>query len=122
MLTKTPSFNDGLVKIYSVTNSAADGDMPAETLALKDTLRYEERVVGLQRYYTGRQNAVDIKYVLRCPLVRSVSAQDIAIPNDGRQYRIDFVQYPPDAEPPVMDLTLVDIAAEYDIGGAGDES
>jgi len=40
-----------------------------------------------------------------------VSTQDVAIPNDGRQYRIVQVQYPEDVQPPVMDLTLEEVAA-----------
>jgi len=48
-------------------------------------------------------------------LRRNVSAQDIAIPNDGRQYKITFIQYPEDIDPPVMDLTLERIDNNYAI-------
>jgi hypothetical protein len=39
----------------------------------------------------------------------------VAIPNDGKQYRIIQVQYPEDMEPPVMDLTLEELLQDYDI-------
>jgi hypothetical protein len=56
---------------------------------------------------------VKIAYVLRCPRLREISTQDIAIPNDGKQYRIENVQYPEDIYPPVMDLTLEELTAVY---------
>lgn len=115
MLQNSQQFNDGIVKIYEVTNTASDGSMPVEGIALKQTLRYKERTVGLTRRNFARQDNVVIKYVLRCPRLRDVSAQDIAIPNDGKQYRIWDVQYPEDIDPPVMDITLEEMKAVYDI-------
>lgn len=115
MLKKTQNFNDGVVKIYEVTNTASDGSMPVEGIALKQTLRYKERTVGLTRRNFARQDNVVIRYVLRCQRLRDVSAQDVAIPNDGKQYRIWDVQYPEDIDPPVMDITLEEMKAVYDI-------
>ena len=104
---KAQTFNDGIVRIYSVGS--------AEELILEQTLRYKERTVGLSRYYTALQANVKVQYVLRCPLHRSVSSQHIAVPNDGKQYKIVQVQYPEDADPPAMDLTLEEVKAKYDI-------
>ena len=115
MLKNTQTFNGGVVKIYEVTNTAPPGGMPVEGIALKQTLRYKERTVGLTRRNFARQDNVVIKYVLRCPRLRDVSAQDVAIPNDGKQYRIWDVQYPEDIYPPVMDLTLEEMEGAYDI-------
>ena len=103
---KTQTFNDGIVYIYDLTDN---------TLTLKRSLRYHERTVGLSRHYIAKQSQVKIAYVLRCPRLRDVSAQDIAIPNDGKQYRIEQIQYPEDIDPPVMDLTLEELTAYYDI-------
>ena len=115
MKKKIQSFNDGLVSIYSLTNVAEPGKMPIKALSLKRKLRYAERVVGLQRYNTGLQNNVQVRYVLRCPLLRDVSPQDIAVPLDGVQYRIWQVQYPPDVFPACMDLTLEIIEQKYEV-------
>ena len=112
---KAQRFNSGTVRIYTVTNSAEDGAKPVETLTLVQKLRYHERTVGLTRYYEALQANVRVQYVLRCPRLTSVSTQDVAIPNDGRQYRIVQVQYPEDVQPPVMDLTLEEVAATYGI-------
>ena len=115
MQPKIQSFNDGVVKVYGITNTAADGNMPTEGITLKQTLRYHERTVGLTRYFAALQANIKVQYVLRCPRLRDVSAQDVAIPNDGRQYRIVQVQYPENVDPPVMDLTLEEVVTEYAI-------
>lgn len=107
--------NDGTVKIYSVGNIAVPPLMPKEGLIHKSTLRYKERTVGLQRTQVAMQDGVTISYVLRCPMRRDVSAQDVAVPNDGKQYRIRRVTYPEDISPPVMDLELSEVTTVYDI-------
>lgn len=112
---KIQSFNDGTVKIYDVTNTAPPGAKPVEGLSLKQTLRYTERTVGLTRYYAALQANVKIQYLLRCQQLRGISTQDIAIPNDGKQYRIIQIQYPEDIDPPVMDLTLERLVQDYDL-------
>lgn len=112
---RTQSFNDGVVKIYAVGNVSPLGSKPKEQLTLKGVLRYKERTVGLTRFWTAKQASVNIRYVLRCPLLRDVSTKDVAIPNDGKQYKIIQVQYPEDIEPPVMDLTLEEVSAVYGI-------
>ena len=101
---KAQIFNDGVVSIYNLTD---------DMLTIKRSLRYHERTVGLSRHYIAKQSQVIIAYVLRCPRLRDVSAQDIAIPNDGKQYRIEQIQYPEDINPPVMDLTLEELIADY---------
>ncbi len=91
-----------------------------EGLILKDNLRYDERTVGYKRFFTAAQANVKISYLLRCPLLRSITAQDIAIPNDGKQYRIAQIQYPEDVIPPSMDLTLKEAEKTFKIKD-GDE-
>lgn len=115
MLQNSQQFNDGIVKIYDVTNTAPDGGMPVEKLTSKQTLRYKERTVGMNRFWTAMQANVRVQYVLRCQRLRDVSTQDVAIPNDGKQYRIVQIQYPEDVDPPVMDLTLEELKQCYDI-------
>lgn len=112
---KTQVFNDGVVKIYNVKKDGSSGGMPKEKLELKGELRYKERTVGIDRYWKARQANVKVACVLRCPRLRDVSPQDIAIPVDGKQYRIVQVQYPEDIEPPVMDLTLEGVTEVYEI-------
>ena len=101
------SFNDGLVKIYSVEDIAQPGLMPRLQLTLKVTLRYEERKLGIQRYYSGQQNQTEISRVLRVPEPPfEIDNQMIAVTETGRQYRIRLVQNVRDTFPPCLDLTL----------------
>lgn len=109
------TFNDGLVKIYAVTDISELGGMPREGLKEKCALRFRERTVGFNRYWAGQQSNVEISLVLRCPCFRGVSTQDIAIPNNGEQYRIVQVQFPEGLN--VMDLSLVRLEADYDFAG-----
>ncbi|MDR3277432.1 MAG: hypothetical protein LBT12_01555, partial [Oscillospiraceae bacterium] len=96
-------------------NIAEDGNTPEYELTQKYALRYAERTVGLTRYYTALQADVRVQYVLRCPLRRGVSSQDVAVPNDGKQYRIERVQHSEGVAPPYMDLTLEALEENYAI-------
>lgn len=105
----TQCYDDGIVKIYTVTDSAEPGYQPKPTVEQppKYTLRYEEQRLGIQRYYSGQQNQKQIERVIRTPRVAGVNNQDVAETEDGNQYRIDLVQTVDDGYPPSMDLTLV---------------
>lgn len=110
---KPQTHNDGIVKIYRVDNVAQPGNKPKEGLVLNHTLRYKERTVGLTRVRLALQTGAEVSYVLRVPRLREVSPQDVAIPNDGRQYKITRVQYPEDTNPPAMDLELERLENDY---------
>lgn len=111
----TQNFEDGLVTIYAVTDGAAPGYKPKPSLAKRMTLRYEERRLGIQRYYEGQQNQVQIERVIRVPRVPAVNSQDVAVTEDGRQYRVDLVQIVTDVFPASMDLTLSRIDQKYEV-------
>lgn len=102
----TQPFNDGIVKIYTVQNSAPPGYKPVETETLLCTLRYEERTVGINRFYTAKQNMVEIEKVLRVPDQFQITTQDVAITEDGQKYRIDQIQRIRDVYPVSLDLAL----------------
>ncbi len=115
------SYNDGVVTVYAVTDSGPPGGLPVEKPVKKVVLRYEERRLGLQRYYAGKQNQVEVERVLRTPRRRDVSSQDLAVTEDGVQYRIDLVQSAADVFPPSMDLTLTRIDQNYDVSNLDTE-
>lgn len=111
----TQTFNDGVVNIYSVGNIALSGNMPKEGLTLKvGHLRYKEKTVGMSRYWIAKQAQAKIDMVIRVPKILAISVQDIAIPIDGNQYRIVQIQHIEDMEPPVMDLSLQRLEADYE--------
>ena len=101
------SFNDGVCTISSVTNIAAPGKMPVEQHTNKYIgVRYRERTVGMSRFYLAAQTNVRADKLIRLPLLRDVTTQDVVTTEDGARYRIRQLQYPENIDPPVMDLTL----------------
>ena len=100
------TFNDGIVTVFSVEDTAKPGYQPKETPKAKGVLRYEEQRLGIQRYYAGKQNQIDIQRVIRVPKVPGITSQDIAVTEDGQKYRIDLIQAVKDVWPACLDLTL----------------
>lgn len=111
----TQNFGDGVVNIYTVTNSAQPGYQPVPALTLKCVLRYEEQRLGIQRYYTGQQNQIQIERVIRTPRYGDVTNQDIAVTESGKQYGIDLVQAVTDVYPASQDITLTKIEQKYEV-------
>ena len=112
---KIQNFNDGIVKIYSVTDSTTTVSMPVEKLTLKKELRFESRYVGFKRYYAAKQANVEVSKIIRIQRQPNVDPQDVAILADGKQYRIEQIQNVLDVEPPSDDLTLTLITSPYTI-------
>lgn len=111
----TQSYRDGVVRIYTVTDGARPGYQPRPVLTLAETLFYEERRVGLQRYYTSKQAQVQVERVIRTQLRPSVNPQCVAVTEDQVQYGIDLVQQITDVYPASMDLTLTKIEQKYEV-------
>lgn len=106
----TQTFNDGIVTVYRLTDEAKPGYMPKPKPVKVALLRYEERRLGLTRYYSAKQNNVNVKRVLRVPRGAPVAAQDIAVTEDGQEYAIDLVQTVDGVWPDSLDLTLAKVS------------
>lgn len=101
------AYNSGYVTIYEVTDAAAPGLQPVPALKEKLQLPYEERLLGLRRYYDAKQNQIEVQRVIRVQRTPfPITSQDVAETEDGRKYRIDLVQSMVDVYPPSLDLTL----------------
>lgn len=111
----TQEMNSGVVKIYSVEDSAQPGYQPKPALKLKLTLRYEEQRLGINRLYLSRQNQAEVEKVIRVPRQDSISNQDVAILENGSQYSIDYTQTVQDVYPPCLDLSLVKVEQDYEV-------
>ena len=106
----TQPYNDGMVTIYAAEDVAKPGYAPKVELTQKVILPYAEQRLGIQRYYQGMQNQMEIERVIRVPKSVPVNSQDVAQTEDGRRYRIDLVQNVLDVYPPSLDLTLVKVS------------
>ena len=106
----TQNYNDGVVVIIAVVDTAQPGYQPQPgDPQVKYILRYEERRLGIQRYYSSLQNQIQLDRVIRVPRVDGITTQDFAVTEDGQGYRIDLVQSVMDVYPPSLDLTLTQI-------------
>lgn len=108
------AYNAGIVKIYSVEDIAQPGFMPVAGLTLKHALPYDERWLGITKFYSEKQNQAELERVIRVPM-QPISTQDVAVTQDGRQYSINLVQTVKDVYPPSCDLTLGKIVQKYEV-------
>lgn len=100
-------FGDGVVRICGVSDTARPGYLPAEEDELIVSLPYDERKLGIQRYYAAAQNQTRVQRVIRVPKPPAdITNREIAVTEDGKRYRIDLVQTVPDLWPESLDLTL----------------
>lgn len=113
----TQGYGDGVVAIYTVKDVAQPGYQPKPQTTLKCELRYEEQRLGIQRYYSGQQNQIQIERVIRTPRYGNVTNQDIAVTESGKQYGIDLVQTVTDVYPASQDITLTKIEQKYEVPG-----
>lgn len=101
------SYNSGMVTICAVTDAAEPGYQPQETRQQLLHVPYDERKLGIRRYYEAMQNQIHVERVIRIPKTNvEITNQLIAETEDGRSYRIDLVQKA-FVYPPSLDLTLV---------------
>jgi hypothetical protein len=108
------SYNDGIASIQKVKNIAPEGRLPVYITEPKGKLPYEERTVGMGRFWTASQENTKIERLLRFPRKDTVVRDDQVIPTDGKPYTIVQVQYPPDVSPPSMDLSLERVEVAYE--------
>lgn len=109
------TFNDGIVNIYSVGNIAEPGNKPKDGLTIKvSALRYDERIVGMSRFWAAKQENTKIERLIRAPKIKSVEQHDVVV-LEGSQYDIVQIQYPQDVDPPSMDLSLERLEVAYEV-------
>lgn len=106
----------GLMAIYQLKNIAPKGLMPAEKLVKVCDEYYEERTIGVTRYYAalGADQRVDM--VVRIWFNPDVHPGEYVILEDGNQHRVDFLQKTKDEDGlDVLDLTLVRLETNYEV-------
>ena len=108
---------DGTLRIYSLRNTAAPGEMPREMLVetIPEDLYYSDRVIGVTRLYAAKGANQQISKLVRIWDVPVEIGNYVIV--DGRdQYRIDAIQPAKDDEGlKVVDLTLVREENHYEV-------
>ncbi len=111
----TQAFNDGLVRICTVENTAAPGYQPKAGLKTKINLRYANQRLGINRIYLSKQAMAEVVKVIRVPIAAGIDPQDIAVTEDGTQYRIESVQSVQEVYPPSCDISLSIIRQRFEV-------
>ena len=104
----------GILWICNLENTAEKGDMPRERLVKSSRHFYEERTVGITRYYAAKQANIRADAVVRI-WYQQVNVDQYIILQGGKQYRIAQVQHLlNDDGLRVTDITLEAINKNYD--------
>lgn len=108
------TFDDGIVRIYSVKNKAEPGNKPKEQLKYKENFCFGYEKIGLTRHYNAAAADEKVDEVIHIHQDRNIHAKDIAIMEDDMQYKINFVQHGEDEDGlRISILSLERIGEEY---------
>lgn len=116
---KHQTYNDGVTLVYTISDTSAAGGMPHETLTAPITARYEERTIGIKRYYSARQIDARCDMLIRIQQLRTVTPDAAVVVIDGEQYRVLQVQHITTTDgASATDLSLMKLGKgdQYDIG------
>lgn len=86
------TFDDGIVKIYGVEDIAKPGNKPKEALCFKASFCFSYAALGIQRHYAALKANELIESVICTYEDRGVRIYDVAVMEDGSQFRIVMVQ------------------------------
>ena len=110
------TFDDGILKIYTVQNTAANGNKPVKGLVLKQKFYFGFDVLGYNRYYTALQAKEQIEFVVNIPGWEELDPLDVVVLEDGKPYRMSLIQpMHDDMGLRITKLSLVRISENYDI-------
>lgn len=110
---KFETFNNGYVKICQIKDASKPGFKPVNHLVLHQTYPFEYKTIGVKRAYEAAQAQTRLDELIKIPLDRAVSTQDIAV-IDSIQYNIKLVQHKYETLPPTTWLSLTRLEAAYD--------
>ena len=103
------TFNDGLCSLREIDD---DGNAGLE----KAHIRYQERTVGVKRYYEAMTNKVQVDMLIRIPWQPWLTTEYFAFIKD-QVYEIKQVQTIPESLPKTNDVSLHYIRQRRDADG-----
>ena len=113
---KLQSYGDGVCIVCTASDSSESGAMPNKKLTPKAKLRFNNRTVGMKRYFEAAMADIKIDLVIRIPRRLDISTQDVVLIG-GEQYEIKQIQQPDKPAPLSTDLSLERIEKVYDTTG-----
>lgn len=109
------TFDDGILKIYSVIDVSEKGMKPLWKLKLKSKEYFGFETVGITRNYAAMQAGSKIASVVKIWQDRRIETEDICILEDGLQYKCSFVQHTKDEDGlGITKITLERLNEDYD--------
>lgn len=109
------AFDDGIITIYELQNTAQAGAMPAPKLVQKSQSYYQERTISYNRQYLAMGINEQIDMLCRIWQDRAVKIGYYAIV-DNEQYRITNVAHMLDnSNLRVTEITLQRLEHNYDV-------
>lgn len=110
------TFDDGILKICRTVNVGEAGMKPVIGLEEKESFYFGYDNLGINRYYTALQAQQTIEAVVNIPGWNDISALDICMLEDGRQYKLAMIQPTKDENGlRIMKLSLERLGKTYDI-------
>lgn len=106
--------DEGLLKFYSLVNTAPSGAKPVEKLVdLETNAFYANKQIGVTRLYAAKGANARIDKLVYCYNIIVPEAAKYVILEDGRQYMItDAVQI---VDEDAVELSLVRLETYYDV-------
>lgn len=88
---KKQTYNDGVASVYSIRNRSAPGNTPVNELTLKCTLRFNNKVIGVKRFWEAKSKNIDINKLIRVPFNNLLNGTEIIVIDD-KQFEIKQFQ------------------------------
>lgn len=101
------TFDDGILTIYDVENTAPAGKKPVYGLSEKDRYYYSYEKLGITRYYQALQADQRIECVVSVPGWGDIKTTDLCELDGGIRYRIVMVQ--PDRDEAGLRITRLSL-------------
>lgn len=86
------TFDDGIIKIYFVTNSAPAGAKPVRALVFQEAFHFGYDTLGINRYYIAKQAHEKIEAVINIPGWQRIPVESVAIDEEDAQFIVRMVQ------------------------------
>lgn len=106
--------DEGLLKFYSLVNTAGNADMPTEQLVYLDVQAfYANKTIGYNRMYAAKGASYKLDKLIRVYNTQLPEAASYVILEDQRQYRIGDVQVIVDED--ALELSLERLENNYEV-------